>query len=71
VPEGVPPRVVNSLGGRILLDGELVGAWARTHADVTLFAWTPLSRTATERVEAEASGFGPLLGKTARVRWLG
>jgi hypothetical protein len=71
VPEGVPPRVVNSLGGRILLDCELVGGWARTHADVTLFAWTPLSRTATERVEAEASGFGPLLGKAARVRWLG
>ena len=65
-------RLVNSLAGRILLDGELVGAWGRVQANVTLFPWRALSDDDRARVDTEAEKFaGPLGGKQARLRWLG
>jgi hypothetical protein len=67
VPVGVPPRVVNSLGGRIFVDGCIVGAWARAQNKVTLFAWDNLDR---DRVEAEAMTLTGPLGKDVRLRWL-
>ena len=69
-PEDVPSRVANSLGGRIFVDGALVGAWGRVQADVTLFAWRRLSNAVRGRVETEANSFSAPLGRPVRVRWL-
>jgi hypothetical protein len=71
VGEDVPQRLVNSLAGRILLDGELVGAWGRVQNNVTLFPWRVLSADDVGRIGAEAETFaGPLGGQAVRVRWL-
>jgi hypothetical protein len=67
----VSQRVVNSLAGRILCDGELVGAWGRVQEKVTLFGWRKLSSDDTARIEAESRSFSaPLGGKDVRIRWL-
>jgi hypothetical protein len=63
----VSQRLVNSLGGRILVDGEIVGAWGRVQANVTLFPWIHIDR---DRVEAEAQTFAGPMGRDIRVRWL-
>jgi hypothetical protein len=68
VPDGVPTRVVNSLGGRIFVDGDVVGAWARKQADVTLFGWS--DDVPRDRVEAEAHAMRGPLGRDVRVGWL-
>jgi hypothetical protein len=65
----VTQRLLNSLTGRILLDGRLVGGWGRAGADVTLDPWIPLG-PAADAVEAEAVSFATPLGRPARVRWL-
>ena len=61
-------RLLNSLGGRILLDGHLAGAWGRRGADVTLALWD--TSGATDRIEAEAALFAGPLGVAPRIRWL-
>jgi hypothetical protein len=72
VGPGVSQRLVNSLGGRILLDGELVGAWGRVQANVTLFAWKALSKDDVARIDAEVETFArPLGGKAVGIRWFG
>lgn len=71
VGPNVSQRLVNSMVCRILLDGELVGAWGRVQHNVTLFAWRRLSKRDVQRVEDEAASFsGPLGGKPVRIRWL-
>ncbi len=70
VPEvgpDVSQRLVNSLGGRILVDGELVGAWGRVQNKVTLFPWVAVDR---DRIEAEAHTFSAPIGNEIRIRWL-
>jgi hypothetical protein len=62
-------RLLNSLGGRILADGDLAGAWGRRGADVTLALWDTAGPT--DRIEAEAAMLAGPLGATPRVRWLG
>jgi hypothetical protein len=63
----VSQRLVNSLGGRILVDGELVGAWGRVQNKLTLFPWAPVDR---DRIEAEAHTLRAPMGKKIRLRWL-
>lgn len=41
--------------GAVLVKGEIVGVWRRTRERVTISVWEPLSRSAREAVEAEAS----------------
>jgi hypothetical protein len=68
----VTQRLVNSLTGRILLDGAFVGAWGRVQNNVTLFPWKRLADDEVARIVAEAETFaGPLGGKAVRTRWLG
>jgi hypothetical protein len=71
VGPNVSQRLVNSLVCRILLDGELVGVWGRSQANVTLFPWRKLSKTDVTRINKEVESFsGPLGGKPAKVRWI-
>ncbi len=56
--------------GALLVDGEIVGAWRRAHAVVTIEPWRRLSRAARGVVEAEAASL-PLPGAEGQivVRW--
>ncbi len=56
--------------GAILADGEIVGIWRRSGADVDLVEWQPLTSDQRNAVEAEAATL-PLPGDHAavRVRW--
>jgi hypothetical protein len=70
VPAGGPDvtqRLVNSLGGRILVDGDLVGAWGRVQEKVTLFPWANVPK---DRITAEAESFAGPLGRPVKIRWL-
>lgn len=66
----VTQRLLNSLAGRILLDGEVVGAWGRVQHKVTLLAWRALSPGEVERIDAEASLLQAPIGRPVAVRWL-
>jgi hypothetical protein len=66
----VTQRLINSLGGRILVEGNLVGAWGRVQTNVTLFPWRRLSKRMVERVDAEASTFAGPSGSPVRLRWI-
>lgn len=56
--------------GAVLVEGEIVGTWRRTQADVTIESWRRLSHAEREAVEAEAASM-PLPGirQRVRVRW--
>jgi hypothetical protein len=58
--------------GAVLVEGEIVGTWRRSHADVAIASWQRLSRAQRESVEAEAAGM-PLRGiqQSVRVHWDG
>jgi hypothetical protein len=66
----VTQRLINSLAGRVLLDGELVGSWGRVQADVTIFPWVDLSEKDRDRIAAEAMTFEVPMGRQVRLRWL-
>lgn len=66
----VTSRLVNSLTGRILADGKLVGSWGRSQNNVTLFAWRQLTKKLIERISEEATAFEGPIGKPIRLRWL-
>jgi hypothetical protein len=56
--------------GGLLVDGELVGTWRRSHEKVTVQPWRRLSRSARDAIEVEAESL-PLPGVRGRivVRW--
>ncbi len=56
--------------GGLLVEGEIIGTWRRSHAEVTIRTWRRLARTARDAVEAEAASL-PLPGTKGRivVRW--
>jgi hypothetical protein len=66
----VTQRLLNSLSGRILLDGAVVGAWGRVQHKVTLFAWRRLRRADVDRIEDEAASFAGPIGRPIQLRWL-
>jgi hypothetical protein len=57
--------------GAVLVDGELVGTWRRSTADLAIELWDLLSPAQREAVEAEAASL-PLPGLTSgiKVRWV-
>jgi hypothetical protein len=81
VPADVPPapeplepdearlitrRLVNSLHGRIVVDGAVAGAWGRTQRRLTIDAWPGLPRHRADEVAAEAAALaGPMGGEMA------
>jgi hypothetical protein len=58
--------------GAVLVEGEIVGTWRRSHADVAIASWQRLSRPQRESVEAEAAAM-PLPGirQGVQVHWNG
>jgi len=66
----ITPRLVNSLTGRIVVDGEAVGAWGRVKGNVTLDPWPSLPKRREADVEAEAVSLAGPIGTPIRVRWL-
>jgi hypothetical protein len=56
--------------GALLVEGEIVGTWRRSHGEVTIRTWRRLTRTARDAVEAETTSL-PLPGNEGRivVRW--
>ena len=67
---GAIDRVVNSLAGRVVLDGTIVGSWGRAGASFTLIPWRRLSRHEHDEIERELETTAGPLGGAARVRWL-
>ncbi len=56
--------------GALLVEGEIVGTWRRSHGEVTIHAWRRLARAARDAVEAETASL-PIPGTKGRivVRW--
>jgi hypothetical protein len=67
---GVPSRTVNALVGRVLLDGVLVGSWARRQHHVTVAPWRRLSEAERDAVAGEAASMRGPLGAEVSLRWL-
>ncbi|HXM54262.1 MAG TPA: crosslink repair DNA glycosylase YcaQ family protein [Candidatus Dormibacteraeota bacterium] len=65
----ITSRLVNSLGGRILVDGRIEGAWGREQARMAIHLWRPAA-VDVDRVLAEAAGFAGPIGAPIRVRRL-
>jgi hypothetical protein len=71
-PSGdVTQRLLNSLGGRVVADGEIVASWGRAAGKVTLAPWHPPTDALIERIDEAARGVAHPLGRKVTVRWLG
>lgn len=66
----VSSRLINSLTGRFLVDGKLVGAWGRVQNKVTLFAWSSITKKVADRISTEAAAFEHPIGSPIKLRWL-
>jgi hypothetical protein len=56
--------------GAVLVEGEVVGTWRRSQADVTIATWRRLSPSERDSVETEATTMPlPGVGRSVRVRW--
>jgi hypothetical protein len=69
VTASLSSRMGNSLTGRVVVDGEIVGAWGRRGGTVALFPWTDLADRAGD-VEDEASAVARAVGRRPRVLWI-
>jgi hypothetical protein len=67
---GVPRRLLNSLVGRLLVGGEIVGSWGRAGGHVTIGLWRALSQDRRELVSTELEKLGRPLGCEVSVHWL-
>ena len=67
---GATSRVVNSLGCRVVLDGELIGSWGRAGRSFTVIPWRALTRDERDLVDAEIAATALPLGAAPRVTWL-
>ena len=65
----VTRRLVNSLAGRILVDGRVAGAWGRERERLAIHVWRAAD-PARERIAAEAERFAGPIGRPMRLRWL-
>jgi hypothetical protein len=66
----VSQRLLNSLAGTVLLDGDLVAAWGRVQHRVTLASWRTLRSDEVERIEAETLSLAAPIGRAIALRWL-
>lgn len=64
-------RAKGEAAGAILLDGEIVGTWARQAHRVTLRPWRTLDTRATDALTAEASAMAGPIGRRIRLRVAG
>jgi hypothetical protein len=55
--------------GAVLVEGDIVGTWRRSQADVTIASWRRLSPSEREAVEAEAAALPLSIPQRVRVHW--
>lgn len=67
---GVQRRVLNSLSGRILVDGALVGSWGRRQHQLTLAPWDRLPRSTLDAIADEGESLWGPIGRPMRLRRL-
>jgi hypothetical protein len=68
---GVTSRLVNSLTGRVVVDGDMVGAWGRVKGAVTVVPWgAPPAARRAEEIEQEAGSLARTVGYPLTFRWL-
>jgi hypothetical protein len=63
-------RLLNSLWGRVILDGRIVASWGRTSGNVTIAAWHHLTDADRDRVTAAAQQLAQALPYGITIRWL-
>ena len=69
-PAAVPRKLLYTLTGRLVVDGDVVGGWGRRGAEVALAPWSPLSRRRRSAIETEAAGLATPIGRPITIRWL-
>ena len=67
---GITTRLLNSLTGRIVDDGEILGGWGRVGALLTIDAWSAMSRGRAEDVDRTAHQLSGPIGRSIEARWL-
>lgn len=67
---GVTTRLVNSLTGLVVLDGEAVASWGRVRGNVTVLPHRSLAGSNLSRVQAEAAIVAATVGFPLRFRLL-
>ena len=67
---GVSSRLRNSLAGRILVDGALIGSWGRREHHLVVHLWRTPGTATRRRVGAEAASFDGPIGREIEVSWL-
>ncbi|HLH99875.1 MAG TPA: crosslink repair DNA glycosylase YcaQ family protein [Acidimicrobiales bacterium] len=67
---GVPARVRNGLGGRVIVAGRMVGSWGRAGAAVTVAPWRALGDDEMGQLKAELDRLAGPLGRPPAVNWL-
>jgi hypothetical protein len=68
----VPQRLLNSLYGRVLLDGRIVASWGRAGGKVTLVPWHDhdLATDDRDRIAGEVHSLAVPLPRPVTLRWL-
>jgi hypothetical protein len=69
--EGITTRLVNSLTGRIVVDGDVVGAWGRVRGAFTAVPWVDIGGEAVAAIEDEAGSLVRTVGYPLTFRWIG
>ena len=69
-PAGGSPRLLNSLVGRLLVAGRIVGSWGRAGGHVTIGSWRALDEDERAVVTTELASFGKPLGREVSAFWL-
>jgi hypothetical protein len=68
---GITTRLVNSLTGRILVDGDVVGAWGRVRGSFTAAPWVGVGAETATAIEDEAGSLIRTVGFPLTFRWIG
>ncbi len=66
----VTPRLRNSLAGRIVVDGALIGSWGRREHHLSVHLWRAVDAATRRRVLAEAESFAGPIGRPVEITWL-
>jgi hypothetical protein len=64
------PRLANSLTGRLLHAGRIMGSWGRAGGNLTIAPWRALSDDERDLVIAEIAQLQSALGQPIRCTWI-
>jgi hypothetical protein len=66
----VTSRLRNSLAGRVLLDGAVIGSWGRREHHLSVHLWGRQEEPTRRRVLSEAESFAGPIGRAVETHWL-